>query len=311
MDNLKLQEIQNTIGSAKSILVVTHRNPSIDSLAATLSLYLSLLKAGKNVTVACPSEPIVEQSDLVGIDQIKTKLTGKNILVSIEDYEEGSIEKVSYTEEQGRFNLVIQPGEKSDISPEKIKISFQGALFELIFVIDTIELQYLDNLYTQEQKLYSETPIINIDKHQSNVNFGRINIVNPDASSTSEIVAEILQNLNLTPDEDIATNLLLGIQSATRNFQLPNISPSAFEIAGACLRLGAKRSVKFIAKTTEPLQNEVTTPAPKTPFREPQQPQPPQQPREEPRQQTRVEENNKPPEEWLQPKIYKGTTPIN
>ena len=68
MDNQALQKIKDTIASSQQVTIAVSQNPTIDQMAAALSLSLSLQAQSKKVTVVSPTEPIVELSSLVGID---------------------------------------------------------------------------------------------------------------------------------------------------------------------------------------------------------------------------------------------------
>lgn len=86
--------------------------------------------------------------------------------------------------------------------------------------------------------LESTDYIINIDHHITNTNFGNINIINPDASSTGEIVYEILKLMNIDIDKDIATSLYVGISTDTGSFRYDNTTSSTHAIVSRLLDLG-------------------------------------------------------------------------
>jgi len=46
----------------------------MDEMAAALSLYLILKSANKNVSIASPTDPLVEIATLVGIDKVEKTL---------------------------------------------------------------------------------------------------------------------------------------------------------------------------------------------------------------------------------------------
>src|SRR5437660_644547 len=99
MDNQAIQKIKEAIDESTSIGIAVGENPSVDEMAAALGLYLSLKEANKTVSIASPSDPIVEISSLVGINKVQRALsggTGGDLVVSF-PYVEGEIEKVSYT----------------------------------------------------------------------------------------------------------------------------------------------------------------------------------------------------------------------
>ena len=76
MDNVMLEKINDLLAKNKNIGIVIGRNPCIDQMAASLSLYLVLLASSKKVTVVCSTEPIVELSSLVGIDKVNKSFNG-------------------------------------------------------------------------------------------------------------------------------------------------------------------------------------------------------------------------------------------
>lgn len=239
---LDLSVLQQALSPAQNILVAIPKNPSLDKAAASLSLYLSLKKAGKTVTVACPQQMTVEFSQLVGVDKVSDKMGKKDMVISF-DYVKDSIEKVSYNVEGNKFNLVIQP--KRGFPPldaKNVSYSYSGGGSDLIFVIGAQRLEDLGRLYESKKNLYGEKTVVNIDYHPQNTQFGKINMFHPPASSYSELVVSILKGLNLPFDQDVATNLLVGLQSATNNFQSPSVSADAFEAAAYCLRAGAKQT---------------------------------------------------------------------
>ena len=295
MDNTTFRQIGEAIEKNSTIGIVTSKNPTLDEMGAALSLYLSLTQAGKSVTVAMPETPLVEVSSLVGIDKVKTSLSGKagDLVVSF-PYREGEIEKVSYTLEEGLLNIVVKAGEKG-LSFDENQVLFtrsQGAP-NLLFVVGVPRLSDLGKLFDIAD--LKDTMIINIDNKADNQGFGDIIMVYPMLSSISEQVANLILSLNLKIDMDIAQNLMHGISFATNNFQDPKTSALAFEMAGILMKSGAIR-VNNSYMQQEPVNTEQFFPTPT--------------PRTKPIIQERKEEkkDQNPPEDWLAPKIYKGST---
>ncbi len=79
--------------------------------------------------------------------------------------------------------------------------------------------------------------IINIDHHISNDNFGHHNFVRPEASSTSEIVYDMLQDKSLL-DKDIAMALYTGIIYDTGVFKHSCTTENTHIIAGSLIKHG-------------------------------------------------------------------------
>jgi len=88
--------------------------------------------------------------------------------------------------------------------------------------------------------------IICIDHHASNDAYGDLNYIVPEASSTCELVYNLLVRLSEVEstniiNENIATALYTGLVTDTGNFSYSCAHPSSFEMAKNLLIAGAKR----------------------------------------------------------------------
>ena len=61
-----------------------------------------------------------------------------------------------------------------------------------------------------------------------------MNLVDPQAGSTVELVSQFLSHIGVALTPDIATNVLNALHGATNNFQNPTIAAQSFELAAAC-----------------------------------------------------------------------------
>lgn len=244
-----LPKIKEQIEKAKSIVVLIHGNPSMDSLGSSLALYLGLLGIGKTVSVVSPAPMTVEFSNFVGANKLETKIgSKKNFVISL-DYQEGSIEKVSYNIEGAKFNLVIEPRPGfEDFSESKVHYQHAGGSADLIIVLDTPKLEDLGTLYEENKAFFTEKPVINIDHHQENTNYGAVNCVDPKVSSMTELIAVVMSFSGVKLSEDIATNLLNAIEDATNHFQSEKVNARTFEVASVCMKAGGKRFPKPVVK---------------------------------------------------------------
>ncbi|WP_051533838.1 DHH family phosphoesterase [Desulfitibacter alkalitolerans] len=73
---------------------------------------------------------------------------------------------------------------------------------------------------------------INIDHHPGNSNFADINHVDVSASSTGEIVYDLIKLLDITIDKDIANALYITIVTDTGSFRFDNTTAKTFIMAG-------------------------------------------------------------------------------
>ena len=78
---------------------------------------------------------------------------------------------------------------------------------------------------------------INVDHHVSNSGCGDVDHIRPEASSTSELVYEMIQDKSLI-DEEIAKALYIGIIHDTGVFQYSNTSPATLKTAAELVSYG-------------------------------------------------------------------------
>lgn len=88
-------------------------------------------------------------------------------------------------------------------------------------------------------------PIINIDHHPDNENFGHVNIVDAKKSSVAELVYDLFLHHSWPIDKDIATCLLTGIIADTGSFQHSNTQASTLKVASELMRKGASAEKIF------------------------------------------------------------------
>jgi bifunctional oligoribonuclease and PAP phosphatase NrnA len=81
--------------------------------------------------------------------------------------------------------------------------------------------------------------IANIDHHHTNPKYGDINIVISKASSTAEIIYQIMRISHIKITPSIATALLTGIVTDTGNFAYRSTTKQSIETASRLLSIGA------------------------------------------------------------------------
>lgn len=80
---------------------------------------------------------------------------------------------------------------------------------------------------------------VNIDHHPTNTHFGAINIVDPQAAATAEILFDLADPLGLEIDPLVATNLLAGLVTDTIGFRTTNVTPKVLQVAARLIEYGA------------------------------------------------------------------------
>jgi phosphoesterase RecJ-like protein len=80
---------------------------------------------------------------------------------------------------------------------------------------------------------------INIDHHHDNTRFGDLDLVVADASSTGEIVRDLLRELGVELTPEIAEALYIALVTDTGRFQYANTTPKALRLAAELVEAGA------------------------------------------------------------------------
>ena len=81
--------------------------------------------------------------------------------------------------------------------------------------------------------------MLNVDHHHDNSRFGDVNLVVDDASSTAEIVRDILAELDVPLSPEIAEALYVALVTDTGRFQYSNTTPKALRLAAELVEAGA------------------------------------------------------------------------
>lgn len=80
--------------------------------------------------------------------------------------------------------------------------------------------------------------LLNIDHHHDNTRFGTLNHVVPSASSTAEIVWDLMHGLGVSPTPSVAQALYVGLITDTGRFMYENTGPRAHAMAAELIEAG-------------------------------------------------------------------------
>jgi len=132
------------------------------------------------------------------------------------------------------------------------KFSKNPSSFDLLVVLDSADLERVFPKGCYDISLLDKRFVINIDHHDSNKNFGSINIVDTKASSACEIVYKIFKKFRIPIDHFLAEVFYAGIYNETGGFMYPNTTPGALKICSELVHKGiepAAISKRLNAKT--------------------------------------------------------------
>jgi phosphoesterase RecJ-like protein len=80
--------------------------------------------------------------------------------------------------------------------------------------------------------------IVNLDHHHDNTLFGDLNHVAPEASSTAEVIWDLMHDLGVEPTVSVAEGLYVGLVTDTGRFMYTNTGVRAHEMAAELVAAG-------------------------------------------------------------------------
>ena len=116
------------------------------------------------------------------------------------------------------------------------------------------------NILGYSLKEYSNKIDLSIDHHSISKNFAKLQYVESNSASTSEIIYKIINMLNVPIDKHIATCIYTGISTDTGCFKYSNATPRSYRIAADMLETGIDANninrIMFDTKTRSRLEIE-------------------------------------------------------
>lgn len=322
------ESLPNLLNNAKSLTVLLPVSPVFDHIAAGLSLYLSI-KETKDVTISSLAPITVDFNRLVGVDRIKQGLGNKNLVIKLKDYDAGGVERVSADIINGRFQLTVIP--KPSISApkkEQLEMTYSGINTDVVFLVGGESENHFPPLMSNE---LSGAKLLHLGTKPLSTEKPVLSFVRP-ASSVSEVVASVImfsdmppqqplqgqasiqpQGVNKKPNfmlsQDVATNLLMGIEVGSGKFSSPTVTAETFQIVSELMRVGAKRNI-------QPTVSDKQFPPGSIPGVNPDQLKKQVKPGKVAGKDVVItgsdldkEEQKKVPHDWLKtPRVYKGTS---
>lgn len=279
---------KSVIDPSKSVLILLPTKPYLDQVAAGLALYLAI-RQDKEVAISSPSPMIVEFNRLVGVNKINQELGNKNLIIKFSDYKASDIERVSYDIDNGEFRLSVipKPGVSAPLK-EQAQISYSGISADTAILVGGVNDTHFPVLASSD---LAGVKLVHIGPRPLSLSSGKsvISLSRP-ASSCSELVAGLIKESALKLDSDIATNLVMGIEEGSNKFSGSEVTAETFQIFAELMRAGGQRL------DNAPYVQRKSIAGSPVPGRLPQSTE------------VKRQDSKDAPKDWLQPKIYKGTS---
>jgi len=237
------QQIFERIKKSGRILISFGRNWDSDALASALALYLFLRQLGKNVTLTAEKKLNAEKlcAFLPSCNAIENTIKNRRQFVISLKTDKAKVGQVKYVKNDNALDFIITPKE-GFFSPTDVSARAGDYGYDLIIIAGTPDIEALGGIYTANPEFFYQVPVVNIDCHSANEEYGQINLVDITAVATAEIVFNLLCDYDRSViDEDIATCLLFGLIAETRNFKTQNITPQSLSVASQLMAMGGRR----------------------------------------------------------------------
>lgn len=154
----------------------------------------------------------------------------------------GSLLGLGLALEEGghQVQMVIEDGVPHSLrhlaGSDRISRKVEGE-FDLVIVVDCSDLGRVGKALNGRP-----APDINMDHHITNEGFAEINLVDPEAAATVEIVYRLLDEIGLEVSKPVAAALLTGLITDTIGFRTPNVKPGTLCLAARLVEKGADLS---------------------------------------------------------------------
>ncbi|MBU0508447.1 DHH family phosphoesterase [bacterium] len=109
--------------------------------------------------------------------------------------------------------------------------------FRVGLIVDSGNLSRIGDV---RDALEKDAVLFNVDHHLSNDSFGRVNFVDLQSASTTELLFSLCRELELPITPSLADNMFAGLLSDTGRFRYANVTPASLHVAGELVAAGAR-----------------------------------------------------------------------
>jgi bifunctional oligoribonuclease and PAP phosphatase NrnA len=109
--------------------------------------------------------------------------------------------------------------------------------FEVAFILDCSELERVGR---ESTRIATIPNLVNIDHHVSNGGFCDVRLIDPQASSTAELIFRLVRHMDFVLSREMATCLYTAILTDTGGFRYSNTRPGALLAAADLVAAGAE-----------------------------------------------------------------------
>jgi phosphoesterase RecJ-like protein len=106
-------------------------------------------------------------------------------------------------------------------------------------VLVAVDCAKADRIGPDPEPVERASLVLNIDHHHDNTRFGDLNLIVADASSTGEVLRDVIRELDVELTPELAEPLYIALVTDTGRFQYTNTTPKALRLAAELVEAGA------------------------------------------------------------------------
>jgi bifunctional oligoribonuclease and PAP phosphatase NrnA len=106
-------------------------------------------------------------------------------------------------------------------------------------VLVAVDCAKADRIGPDPEPIERASLVIDIDHHHDNTRFGDLNLIVADASSTGEVLRDLIRELDVELTPELAEPLYIALVTDTGRFQYTNTTPKALRLAAELVEAGA------------------------------------------------------------------------
>ena len=239
MEDQKQQLIQR-LKDAKNVLVTVSKNPTVDQLSAAIGLAVALNRFDKHATAVFSGE-IPSTLQFLRPEETLEKTTDslRDFIIALD---KSKADKLRYKVEDDVVRIFITPYHTA-ITESDLDFSQGEFNVDVVIALGVHEQNDLDDAVQAHGRILHDALFATLSLEQDS-QIGLINIVDTSASSLSEMVLDIVENLGKKVlDVQIATALLTGIVATTERFSNDRTTPKTMSASAALMAAGANQQL--------------------------------------------------------------------
>jgi phosphoesterase RecJ-like protein len=110
---------------------------------------------------------------------------------------------------------------------------------DVAVICDAATLSRVGRIAEEERDWFAAATVVNVDHHVSSDGFGDLNLVDPAAAATCEVLLRVVDGLGIPLDPPLATALLTGVVRDSQGFSTPSTTSATLQAAARLVDAGA------------------------------------------------------------------------